>query len=29
LMFGFGLEGVDRPANRAVLMERILGHLLH
>ena len=29
LMFGFGLEGVDRPGNRAVLMERILGHLLH
>jgi hypothetical protein len=28
LMFGFGLEGVDRPANRAVLMERILGYLL-
>ena len=28
MMFGFGLEGVNGADNRAVLMERILGHLL-
>jgi hypothetical protein len=28
LMFGFGLEGVSGAGNRAVLMERMLGHLL-
>ena len=28
LMFGFGLEGVNGADNRAVLMDRILDHLL-
>jgi murein tripeptide amidase MpaA len=28
MMFGFGLEGVNGAGNRAVLMDRILGHLL-
>ena len=28
MMFGFGLEGVNGAGNRAVLMERMLGHLL-
>jgi hypothetical protein len=28
LMFGFGLEGVNGAGNRAVLMQRMLGHLL-
>jgi hypothetical protein len=28
LMFGFGLEGVNGAGNRAVLMDRILDHLL-
>jgi hypothetical protein len=28
LMFGFGLEGVNGEGNRAVLMDRILDHLL-
>jgi hypothetical protein len=28
LMFGFGLEGVDGPANRADLMERTVSYLL-
>jgi hypothetical protein len=27
-MFGFGLEGVNGQGNRAVLMDRILDHLL-
>ena len=28
MMFGFGLEGVDGAGNRAVLMDRVLQHLL-
>jgi hypothetical protein len=28
MMFGFGLEGVNGPGNRAVLMDRIVSHLL-
>jgi hypothetical protein len=28
MMFGFGLEGVNGEGNRAVLMDRILDHLL-
>ena len=28
MMFGFGLEGVNGADNRAVLMQKILGHLL-
>ena len=28
MMFGFGLEGVNGAGNRAVLMDRILQHLL-
>ena len=28
MMFGFGLEGVNGAGNRAVLMDRILDHLL-
>ena len=28
MMFGFGLEGVNGTDNRAVLMDRMLGHLL-
>jgi hypothetical protein len=28
MMFGFGLEGVNGSGSRAVLMERMLNHLL-